>query len=248
MKDTQVLLYTSYLHQIGGIETFVLNFIEHLHNHYDITLMSERMPDDMVVRISKWCRVIDRAELGEIKTAGFSCDVLVMIRLTDEIPSFVTYDKSIRMCHASKIPEGYAPRFDCDEMVPVSEAANDCLGRPDNATVIHNLLKTDARKSLLLVSATRLPAQDKGIDQAAQQENDAGDSGQTHARTSSLNQTSGRLKPPAPCTISQPHHNKSGGIVQAPLISGGASGGRFPRSRSSRRRRSPGAGRRRWRR
>ena len=103
MKDTQVLLYTSYLHQIGGIETFVLNFIEHLHDHYDITLMSERIPDDMAVRIAKLCRVIDRAELGEIQAAGFSCDVLVMIRLTDEIPSFVTYDKSIRMCHASKI-------------------------------------------------------------------------------------------------------------------------------------------------
>lgn len=162
MKDTQVLLYTSYLHQIGGIETFVLNFIEHLHDHYDITLMSERIPDDMAVRIAKLCRVIDRAEWGEIQATGFSCNVLVMIRLTDEIPSFVTYDKSIRMCHASKIPEGYTPLFDCDEMVPVSEAANDCIGRPDNATVIHNLLKTDARKSLLLVSATRLPAQDKG--------------------------------------------------------------------------------------
>lgn len=153
MDDVQVLLYTSYLHIIGGIETFVYNFIELMSEHYTIGVYSPRMPQEVIDRIKAHAKVYQSG-------APISCNTLIMIRMMDEIPQNVKYAKSIRMCHATKSNPSWYIRQDCDKIIHVSEVSKKTF--ESNGDVIHNpLVKTD-RKALMFVSATRIPAHDKG--------------------------------------------------------------------------------------
>ena len=51
MNKVQVLLYTSYLHVIGGIETFVESWVSIMRKYYDIGLYCPQMPPEMTVRM-----------------------------------------------------------------------------------------------------------------------------------------------------------------------------------------------------
>lgn len=169
MDDVQVLLYTSYLHIIGGIETFIYNFIELMSEHYSIGVYCPRMPKEVTDRISQKAKVYQSC-------APISCNTLIMVRMMDEMPSNIKYTKSIRMCHATKSNPSWFIRQDCDKIVHVSEVSKQTF--ESSGDVIHNpLLKTD-QKALIFVSATRIPAMDKGknaerIIQLAKMLNDA---------------------------------------------------------------------------
>lgn len=169
MDDVQVLLYTSYLHIIGGIETFIYNFIELMSEHYSIGVYCPRMPKEVTDRISQKAKVYQSC-------APISCNTLIMVRMMDEMPQNVKYTKSIRMCHATKSNPSWFIRQDCDKIVHVSEVSKQTF--ESSGDVIHNpLLKTD-QKALIFVSATRIPAMDKGknaerIIQLAKMLNDA---------------------------------------------------------------------------
>ena len=155
MARAQIVLYSSYLHTIGGIETFVYSFLD-IMKGYDIAVYVPQMPFDVQHRLSQKAQVI-RGGLVE-------CETLIMARMNDPIPYGVTYERSIRMCHAVKAKPDWSIRQDCNEIVNVSEASKRSFGdMAKNAHVIHNpLIKTD-KKALLLVSATRIPARDKGL-------------------------------------------------------------------------------------
>lgn len=169
MDDVQVLLYTSYLHIIGGIETFIYNFIELMSEHYSIGVYCPRMPKEVTDRISQKAKVYQSC-------APISCNTLIMVRMMDEMPSNIKYTKSIRMCHATKSNPSWFIRQDCDKIVHVSEVSKQTF--ESSGDVIHNpLIKTD-QKALVFVSATRIPAMDKGknaerIIQLAKMLNDA---------------------------------------------------------------------------
>ena len=151
----QVLFYTSYLHVIGGIETFVQQIIELLSPYYDIGILCPRVPGEMLQKISLKVPVfVDYND-------HITCDTLVMIRMMDEIPrQQVTYKKSIRMCHACKTDPFWQILPDCDEIIHVSEASKKSF--VSTGSVIYNPLKKSDKEALLLVSATRIPAADKG--------------------------------------------------------------------------------------
>lgn len=153
MNKVQVLLYTSYLHIIGGIETFVDNFIELMGKYYDIGLYCPRMQPETMARLSRKVPVFTNQD-------PISCDTLIMIRIMDEIPKNVTYDHSIRMCHATKSNPAWNIRQDCDDIVHVSEASKKSF--ESDGQVIYNPLVKTTKQSLLIVSATRIPARDKG--------------------------------------------------------------------------------------
>ena len=169
MDDVQVLLYTSYLHIIGGIETFIYNFIELMSEHYSIGVYCPRMPKEVTDRISQKAKVYQSC-------APISCNTLIMVRMMDEMPYNIKYTKSIRMCHATNSNPSWFIRQDCDKIVHVSEVSKQTF--ESSGDVIHNpLLKTD-QKALIFVSATRIPAMDKGknaerIIQLAKMLNDA---------------------------------------------------------------------------
>lgn len=152
-ERTQVLLYTSYLHIIGGIETFILNWIDLMNPYYDIAVMCPTIPDEMAMRI------LSKVPLYR-GDADISCDTLIMIRMGDHIPKGVTYAHSIRMCHACKSNPSWRIRPDCDKIVHVSKASKKSF--ETDGDVIYNPVIHDQRNALLLVSATRIPASDKG--------------------------------------------------------------------------------------
>ena len=83
MSKVQVLLYTSYLHTIGGIETFVDNWVEILLPYYDIGLYCPQMPTERLCRLSQTIPVFKGGEV--------ECDTLVMIRIGDAIPKDIKY-------------------------------------------------------------------------------------------------------------------------------------------------------------
>ena len=149
-----MLLYSSYLHIIGGIETFVINYIELLGGQYDIAVLCPKMPEETVKRIA--ARVPVYRDYDPIE-----CDTLVMIRSMEPIPGNVSYNKSVRMCHACKVREEWDIKQDCDTVVHVSEASKKSFN--SQGDVILNPLFKSSKKGLLLVSATRVPARDKGL-------------------------------------------------------------------------------------
>lgn len=149
----QVLIYTSYLHVIGGIETFVKSYIELLKPYYDIGLMCEQMPSEMACKIAQSVPVFRNKE-------EISCDTLVMLRIGDKIPDWVAAGQVVRMCHACRSNPAWHIEQDCDRVVHVSEASKKSFGS-DGDVILNPVIKR-TRDALLLVSATRIPAIDKG--------------------------------------------------------------------------------------
>ena len=151
----QVLFYTSYLHIIGGIETFMKSILELLGGHYDLGIYCPRLSPEMRVELSARCPVW-------ISDEPINCDTLIMVRMSDDIPKNVTYKHSIRMCHACKVSPDWRILNDCDRIVHVSRASKKTFGTKKADVILNPVLKTKER-AITLVSATRIPAPDKGL-------------------------------------------------------------------------------------
>lgn len=152
-NHVQVLIYTSYLHIIGGIETFMINFLDLISDSYDVGVYCPRLPDEMANRISKRVKLFKSQDF-------ITCDTLIMVRMMDPIPRNIMYDKSLRMCHACKSNPTWKIRDDCDKVIHVSKASK--LSFDSKGEVIYNPLHKSSKKALFFVSATRIPALDKG--------------------------------------------------------------------------------------
>jgi len=153
MNKTQVALYTSYLHVIGGIETFLYNLVDILSPYYDMALICPQMPAEMASELAQKIPVYRNKE-------NVACDTLIMIRIMDEIPKYVSYKRSIRMCHACRSNPAWYIKDDCDSVVHVSETSRSSFGS-DGEVILNPVIKR-SKKALFLVSATRIPATDKG--------------------------------------------------------------------------------------
>lgn len=153
MNKCEVLLYTSYLHIIGGIETFMINFIDLMSKDYEIGVVCPKIDPEMKARIESRAKLYDGR-------SNLTCDTLIMIRIMEPIPNNISYKKSIRMCHACRSDKSWYIRQDCDEIVHVSQASKRTF--ESKGEVILNPLEVTKKESLLIVSATRIPATDKG--------------------------------------------------------------------------------------
>ena len=153
MNNVDILIYASYLHVIGGIETFVVNYIELMRERYTVGLMCPHLDENMKRRLQERVTVFP-------DNSFVQCHTLLMSRMMDRIPNNIVYNKTIRMCHSMNISPAWQIRDEHDELVHVSKASKESFN--SSGHVIHNALFRDDRKALLLVSATRIPATDKG--------------------------------------------------------------------------------------
>ena len=150
----KVVLYIKELAIIGGLETFVYNFCTHMGKEYDLTLAVNIIPQPLRERLSTVVKI-------ETQNVRITCDTLVMLRMTDTIPTNISYNKVVRRIHSCKYYDIQTVPTDGDVTVCVSNACKNSFGLTD-AKVIYNPSNVTAQQTLLLVSATRLPAPDKG--------------------------------------------------------------------------------------
>ena len=158
---TQVILFVKSLNIVGGIETFIYNFAKAMKNDYDIALLIKNISPEQFAKISSQIQIVKYDELKQ-----YTCDTLIMLRILDSIPSNVIYEKSIQMCHATKTNPQWHISQDTDYIVNVSEVSKKTFeNEAEKGIVIHNLADFDTKEALFLVSATRIPAPDKGANE-----------------------------------------------------------------------------------
>ena len=153
---TQVVLYRKNIPQVGGLYTFTQNFIDALSEYYDITVVCENIAMQRLLQLLPKVKVITGKDQKTI-----CCDTLIILSFMDHMPKNIHAAKVIRMCHACKTNPGWKIPKDYDELLYVSQAAADSFGDPDGK-VIHNINIQKTKQPMILVSATRLPADDKG--------------------------------------------------------------------------------------
>lgn len=157
---TQIVIWTSYAAEIGGIETFTYSFCQQLSKYYDIICLYDNMSGKQIERVSRYCECRKNDPKRPIE-----CEFLVVNRIVDDIPPNIIAKKTIQMVHGAKISYADVPQ-DRDQIVTVSQYVKDTWkDRTLDATVIHNVLSDDKPKDkpLLMVTASRLDAQDKGL-------------------------------------------------------------------------------------
>lgn len=152
---TQIVIYRSDLYKIGGFMTFLLNFCKKMKDDYDITIVGKKCDHQRLKQLLSLVRV-------DLTGQQIYADKLIMLSFRDEIPSNVQAKKIIRMVHACKTDPSYMIPDDYDELIFVSNTAK-CSFGDKKAAVIHNMIIPEDKKHLLLISATRFPAPDKGI-------------------------------------------------------------------------------------
>lgn len=153
---TDILFYCEYVNKVGGIGTFLYNTCQQLKKYFDIVIMYDDFPAEQIERLSKVVPVMK----NDGKRAVV-CDTIVLNRLKDKIPPDVTYNKSIQMCHAC-LQRTFKIPCDSDYLINVSQAAKESWGNSAKNGIVINNLSYPETNELLLVSATRMQAGDKG--------------------------------------------------------------------------------------
>ena len=153
---TQVILYRKHIPEVGGIFTFMTNFIDALGENYDITVLCETIVQSRMMQLLPKVRVITGRDYKPVY-----CDTLIILSFLDHLPKNVHADKVVRMCHACKTEPSWKIPQDYDELLYVSQAAADSFDDPDGK-IMHNINIQKTKAPLILVSAIRLPAPDKG--------------------------------------------------------------------------------------
>lgn len=151
-----VILFIRNLNVIGGIETFIIQFCRIFAKKRNMLLLVANIPDNQRKKISEYVEVVNYSP-----KVTYTCNTLIMLRILDTMPPNIEYQKSVQMCHGCRTnPQWHIPQ-NTDYIVNVSKASRDSFGE-EAGQVIHNpIIKTDKR-ALVLVSATRIPAPDKG--------------------------------------------------------------------------------------
>ena len=158
---TQVLIYVSAEHEIGGIETFTYNFCKHMSKYYDIAVLYDAKFDQ-----AQMMRLLEIVPVIKGDGRNIICDTVINTRIVKDIPKYVKANRKIQMSHTCKmdlfgqlhIPQGH------DLNIFVSDVAAKTFGdEAGDYQVIHNLTDPhDCQKALILVSATR-PTPEKGL-------------------------------------------------------------------------------------
>lgn len=153
--EYDVIFFINTLYIIGGIETYIYQFSK-MFSGKSIGLLVTNIPDEQKARLETVIDVVKYNPMGSYK-----CDTLIMLRILDTMPENIYYSKSVQMCHACRTnPNWHIPQTR-DFVVNVSNASKESFGN-ESGIVIHNPITKTDRKALILVSATRIPAPDKG--------------------------------------------------------------------------------------
>lgn len=152
--QAQVVFFINQLNVVGGIETYIYNIASVLGKYYDMILVVGNLPQEQFNKLSKVIPIIkDRKQ-------RIQCDTLIMLRILDDRPSYIQAKQVIRTVHACRTNPAWKIPKDCDKEIHVSQASKESFG--SDGIVIHNPFVKEKKKALFLISATRIPALDKG--------------------------------------------------------------------------------------
>ena len=158
---TQVCIYTHDTYKLGGLETFIYNWVMQMKPYYDIMVLYDVMDPMQINRLREHVPVI-KNDPGR----NILCDTLLMNRVFDMIPNNIIYDQSYQIVHGCRdiTSKVFHIPTDRNKVICVSNAVKESFGEEaKDAMVIHNITyreKTD--KALLLVTASRLDTPEKG--------------------------------------------------------------------------------------
>ena len=161
----KIIIYQSYLCQIGGVETFLYNWCWWLRNFFDVTLLycTGDMERTKIMRRLVKCEVYKEG-------TEYECDIFIRCSVWGTIPKNIKAKRMIEMRHANykylldkgKLYSQYQSMgikeiVGCGEFV--SEMSN--LVLHDNPTTIKNILlpRKETNKVLHMISCTRLDAE-----------------------------------------------------------------------------------------
>lgn len=153
---TQVVIYRKNIPAVGGLFTFINNFIDSLSEFYDITVVCETIINSRLIQLLPKVRVITGRDRKPIH-----CDTLILLSFLDHMPDKIEAKKVIRMCHACRTDPSWRIPQDFDELLYVSQAAADSFDDHEGR-IMHNINVQKTKDTMILVSAVRLPAPDKG--------------------------------------------------------------------------------------
>ena len=166
MEKKKIVLLQHYYNDIGGVETFLLNFVKKFGDEYDMTLVCRTISLENAIMLSKYVDVI--VEL----TSPIECDICIItsVLVDDEYFSQIKYKELYQMVHSDWTAMRkfwdwhYRERDPNTKYISVSECARQSFIREfgHDSVVIPNILD-DEKPKLRLVSFTRL-TEEKGYD------------------------------------------------------------------------------------
>lgn len=152
-----IVLYCNKLNTVSGITSFIYHWAQYFKDEYKICLLYDKIEDTAAQRFKGLIDVIENRGSRPI-----ACETIILNRLNDVIPANATYKKSIQICHACKYGELHIPKGR-DYLVNVSDYAKQSWGQEAaGGIVIRNMVRKSEANTLILVSATRIGAGDKG--------------------------------------------------------------------------------------
>ena len=92
----KIIIYQSWLHPVGGVETFVYNWCWWLRNFFDIELL---YCGGDPIRVGKMCRIVKCVKWEQDKT--YECDIFIRNSVWGEKPYNVKAKKMVEMRHAN---------------------------------------------------------------------------------------------------------------------------------------------------
>ena len=165
----KIILYTHHFSDIGGTETFIINFVKSFHGLYDITLITEYIGLDNLKSLSNYIKVI--TELTE----EITCDVLIInsnsldmatlnLLKSGQVYQVMHLDmKEMNKVYGTKY---YLQELPDSKWISVSETSHDGLKEEygiDSMIIPCITVPSSEKKRLLrLCSATRL-TEEKGF-------------------------------------------------------------------------------------
>lgn len=166
MEKKKIVLLQHYYNEIGGVETFLLNFCKRFGDEYDMTLVCRDISLENAIMLSKYVNVI--IEL----TSPIECDICIItsVLVDDEYFQQIQYKEIYQMIHSDwtamkKFWNWQFREHDPNtKYIAVSEIARESFIREYNrdSVVIPNILDTE-KYDIKLVSFTRL-TEEKGFE------------------------------------------------------------------------------------
>jgi glycosyltransferase involved in cell wall biosynthesis len=165
MAKKRIVLLQHYFNEIGGIETFLINFCKTFSDEYDLVLVCRHIDYKNALIIGKYADIITDP------TSPIDCDILLITSvLVDESTfSFIRYKEIYQMIHSDwsamkKFWDWKFKEYDPNtKYISVSEAARQSFLKEYNkdSVVIPNIIDVTPPK-LRLISLTRL-TEEKGF-------------------------------------------------------------------------------------
>ena len=156
----KIVLLQHYFNEIGGIETFIINFCKTFYKDYDITLVCRRIGEINKSILSKYINVVT----NPMKT--IECDICIITSVEVDKPFFdlIKYKEIYHMIHSDwvKIQPFWKLKYKNydknTKYIAVSETARESFKEisGQDSIVIPNIVVKSDERILKLCSATRL--------------------------------------------------------------------------------------------